>query len=335
MTRGASSGSATRAGAVQGGSQTGRPARMRAALLHGRGGPEQLHYGEADVPRPGPGEILVEVHAAGVTPAELSWDLTYTNVDGTSRLPSIPSHEMSGVVIECGGGVDGITPGDAVYGLPSFERNGAAAEYVVLPAANVAPKPRNVDHIHAAAAPLSGLTAWEALFRRGHLRAGQRVLIHEAAGDVGSFAVQLAHAAGAYVAATAAPADVEFVHSLGADRVVDFSAQRFGFRQGEIDLVVHPIGGDITRRSASMLARRGVVITLPGRPDPATQAAHPDRNIFFVVEPDRTGLAELARSLEQGKVRVPIDRVLPLEEVQRAYQRPLGARGKMVLVVRG
>ncbi len=334
MTRGANSGSAWPAHAAPVAAPGGRPARMRAALLGARGGPEQLHLGEADVPRPGPGEVLVEVHAAGITPAELSWDLTYTNVDGTSRLPSVPSHEMSGVVIECGGAVDGITPGDAVYGVPPFDRNGAAAEFVVLPAATVAAKPRNVDHVHAAAAPLSGLTAWEALFRRGHLHAGQRVLIHGAAGGVGSFAVQLAHTAGAYVAATAAPADVEFVRSLGADRVADFSAERFGFSQGEIDLVIDPIGGDITRSSASMLSRRGVVITLPGPPDRATQAAHPDRVIFFVVEPDRTGLAELARSIEQGKVRVPIDRMLPLEEVQRAYERRVGARGKTVLVVR-
>src|SRR5215831_13750215 len=178
---------------------------MKAILLRARGGPEALAYGEAQQPRPGEGEVLVRVHAAGVIQTELSWVPTWTTRGGDPRpLPVIPGHEFSGEIAALGPGVRDAAVGDLVYGLNDWYRDGASAEYCVTIVADIARKPAGVDHIHAAATPISALTAWQALVERAGLEAGQRVLIHGAAGGVGNLAVQLAHWRGARVAATAA-----------------------------------------------------------------------------------------------------------------------------------
>ena len=176
---------------------------VRAIRLHARGGPEQLVYEDAPLPDPAAGEALLRVYAAGITPTELTWSETYQTPDGHERLPTIPGHDVSGVVEALGPGVSDVSPGDAVYGLVAFPRDGSAAEYVAVRAADLAPKPRSLDHVHAAAVPLSALTAWQALFIHAGLAAGQRVLIHSAAGGVGAFAAQLARWRGAHVSATA------------------------------------------------------------------------------------------------------------------------------------
>ena len=200
---------------------------MNAIRSHHRGGPETLVYEAVGLPMPNKGEVLVEVHAAAITPTELTWDLTWSDEQGKSRLPMIPSHEISGVVAKLGAAVTSIADGDEVYGLIDFYRDGAAAEFAIAKVAEVAPKPRRVDHLHAATIPLSALTAWQAFRTHAFLRANQRVLIHGGAGGVGSFAVQLAKHFGAETIATCSAGNADFVKSLGADSVLEYDRRPF------------------------------------------------------------------------------------------------------------
>jgi len=190
---------------------------VKAVRTHGRGGPEQLFFEDAPLPEVRPGDVLIRVRATGITPAELTWDETYQNADGTPRVPSIPGHEVSGVVERTAPDVTDFRPGDEIYGLADFPRDGAAAEFAAVRATNLAFKPPSISHAQAAALPLSALTAWQALFEHAHLVSGQSVLIHGGAGGVGSLAVQLAHWRSARVLATASARDTAFVRSLGAD----------------------------------------------------------------------------------------------------------------------
>jgi NADPH:quinone reductase-like Zn-dependent oxidoreductase len=222
---------------------------VRAIRLHRRGGPDQLVLEDAPVPELGAGDVLVRVAATGITPTELRWDETYQHADGTPRIPSIPGHEVSGVVERVAPDVDELRPGDAVYGLADFPRDGAAAEFVAMGAGNVATKPRSIAHTEAASLPLSALTAWQALFVHGQLVAGQSVLIHAGAGGVGSLAVQLARSRGLHVIATASARDVPFVQSLGADVVIDYRAERFEDNAHEVDMVFDTVGGETQERS--------------------------------------------------------------------------------------
>src|SRR5262244_1478992 len=195
---------------------------MKAICLRARGGPEALAYEEVPQPHPGEGEVLVRVHAAGVIHTELSWVPTWTTPAGEPRpLPVIPGHEFSGEIVAVGAGVRDAGAGDLVYGLNDWYWDGASAEYCVARVADIAHKPASVDHVHAAATPISALTAWQGLIERASLAAGQRVLIHGAAGGVGNLAVQLAHWRGGWVAATAAADNLDFVRSLGAEEVID------------------------------------------------------------------------------------------------------------------
>src|SRR5437764_6800836 len=211
--------------------ERGREARkgvvVKAIRLHARGGPERMLYEDAPLPALAAGEALLRVYAAGITPTELTWSETYRTPDGRERLPTIPGHDVSGVVEALGTGVSEVAPGDAVYGLVAFPRDGSAAEYVAVRAADLAPKPRTLDHVHAAAVPLSALTAWQSLFLHAGLAAGQRVLIHGAAGGVGAFAAQLARWRGAHVSATASARHHEFLRELGVQTVIDYRTARF------------------------------------------------------------------------------------------------------------
>src|SRR5581483_7346895 len=176
--------------------------------------------------------------ATGITPAELTWDETYQQADGTPRIPSIPGHEVSGVVERVAPDTDDFRPGDEVCGLADFPRDGAAAEFVAVRTVNLARKPQSIAHTQAASLPLSALTAWQALFEHGHLVAGQSVLIHGGAGGVGSLAVQLAHSRGIRVLATASARDVPFVRNMGADEVIDYRAERFDEKARDVDMVL-------------------------------------------------------------------------------------------------
>jgi NADPH:quinone reductase-like Zn-dependent oxidoreductase len=238
---------------------------MRAVRAHKRGGPEQLAYEPAPRPEPAAGEVLVAVRAASITSGELDWDATWTDsFDGTGRdrTPIVPSHEVSGVVIELGDGVTGLAVGDEVYGLIPFTRDGAAAQYVTVPADVLAAKPAQLDHDSAAAVPLAALTAWQALVGHAALAPGQHVLIHGGAGGVGSFAVQIAAAQGAQVTATALPQDKEFVSRLGAGKVIDYSVDRFEDHVTEVDVVFDAVGGETQARSWAVLRRGGVLVSI-------------------------------------------------------------------------
>src|SRR5262249_2139018 len=211
---------------------------MKAIFLRARGGPEALAYGEVPQPRPGDGEVLVRVHAAGVIHTELSWGPTWTTPAGEARpLPVIPGHEFSGEISAVTAGVRDVGVGDLVYGLNDWYRDGALAEYCGARVADLAGKPSRVDPVRAAATPISALTAWQGLVERAGLAAGQRVLIHGAAGGVGAFAVQLARWRGARVIGTASAANLDFVRSLGADEVIDYRAERFEDVARDVDVV--------------------------------------------------------------------------------------------------
>lgn len=313
---------------------------MHAVRAHTRGGPEQLVYEEAPRPRPGPGEVLVAVHAASVTADELNWDATWTDsFDGTGRdrTPVVPAHEFSGVVAERGPDVTDLTEGDEVFGLVPFPRDGAAAEYVSLPARVVAAKPASVDHVRAAALPMGGLTAWQALVNHAGLRVGQRVLVHGGAGGVGSCAVQIACALGAVVAATASARDRAFVAGLGAQQVVDYAGEPFEEWVQEADVVLDTVGGETQDRSWAVLRPGGTLVSIAAPPDPAQAAAREARGVFFVVEPSRSDLDSVARLVDEGRLTPVIDRVLPLTRTREAYEAlpTPHHRGKIVIAVAG
>ncbi|RPE37752.1 NADPH:quinone reductase-like Zn-dependent oxidoreductase [Streptomyces sp. Ag109_O5-1] len=311
---------------------------MQAVRAHKRGGPEQLVYESAPRPAPAAGEVLVSVHAASITNGELAWDATWTDsFDGTGsdRTPVVPSHEVSGVVAELGSAVTGLAVGDEVYGLIPFTRDGATAEYVTVPADALAAKPSRLDHAGAAAVPLAALTAWQALVGHASLTAGQHVLVHGGAGGVGSFAVQIAAALGARVTATASARDREFVARLGADQVIDYAGDRFEDRVDGADVVLDTVGGDTLARSWAVLRPGGTLISIVQPPNPADAASRGARGVFFVVEPDRTGLEAVTELIDDGGLTPVVDRVVPLSETRAAYEalQSEHPRGKIVIRV--
>lgn len=306
---------------------------MKAVRTHGRGGPEQLFFEDAPLPELRRGDVLLRVHATGITPAELTWDETYQNADGTPRIPGIPGHEVSGVVERTAPDVTDYQPGDEVYGLADFPRDGAAAEFAAVQAANLALKPRSIPHAQAAALPLSALTAWQALFEHAHLLAGQRVLIHGGAGGVGSLAVQLARWRGARVLATASAGNTAFVRSLGADDVIDYHATPFEETLRELDVVLDTIGGETRERSWRVLRKGGVLVTLVS-PIPAGVAEqHGVRVVFFIVRGNRGQLEQISTLVDEGKLKPVIAEVLPLARAREAFEHSVGIHspGKIVL----
>src|SRR5512135_3311532 len=302
---------------------------MKAIRLHARGGPEAFAYEEAPQPHAGEGEVLVRVHAAGVIQTELSWVPTWTTRAGKPRpLPVIPGHEFSGEVAALGAGVKDAGVGDLVYGLNDWYRDGASAEFCVARVADIAGKPTSIDHVQAAATPISALTAWQGLVERAGLAAGQRVLIHGAAGGVGTLAVQLARWRGARVTATASEANLDFVHSLGADEVIDYRAERFEDVARHVDVVFDTVGGETLERSWGVLKPGGRLVTVAASGEQTTDERI--RAAYFIVEPNRTQLAEIARLIDEGALRPVLGGVFPLAEARQAYQHK-PARGKVVL----
>jgi NADPH:quinone reductase-like Zn-dependent oxidoreductase len=298
-------------------------------------------YEMAPTPQPGEGEALVRVHAAGIIPTEQSWVPTWTMRTGAPRpLPVIPGHEFSGQIAALGAGVKHVGVGDLVYGLNDWYRDGAQAEYCVARVADFAPKPASIDHVAAAATPISALTAWQGLIERGQLVAEQRVLIHGAAGGVGSFAVQLARWRGARVIGTASRANLDLVRGLGADEVIDYQATRFEDVVRDLDLVFDTVGGETLDRSWGVLKPGGTLVTIvspPPYPPPSlgegrVGADERSRAAFFIVEPNRNQLEEIAWLIDSGAIRPIVGGVFPLAEARQAYQHKL-AYGKIVLQV--
>jgi NADPH:quinone reductase-like Zn-dependent oxidoreductase len=307
---------------------------MKAIRIHARGGPEHLVFEDVPRPVPGAGDALVRVHAVAISPTELAESATRTRRDDAPRLPAVPGHELSGVVEAIASDVTGVAVGDAVYALTDFSRDGAAAEYVAVRAASLAPKPFGLDHVQAAGVPLSALTAWQAFFTHAGLTGGQRVLVHGAAGGVGTFAVQLARWRGAHVIGTASRRNVAFLEELGANEVVDCTEERFEDRIRDVDIVLDAVGGDTLERSWGVLRQGGTLVSIAGRV-PDTPAALGVRGVFFVVEPSRAQLVEIASLLDAGVVRPIVEAVFPLARAREAYELGLTGRtrGKLVLRV--
>jgi NADPH:quinone reductase-like Zn-dependent oxidoreductase len=289
-----------------------------------------LRMSEVPYPHMAENDVVVRVHAAGFTPGELAWPSTWTDRAGRDRAPSVPGHEVSGVVAKLGYGTTGVSVGQRVFGLTDWARNGSLAEYVAVEARNLASLPADVGHTAAAAAAISGLTAWQALFVHARVGAGQTVLIHGATGGVGTIAVQLARQAGARVIGTGRSADRDTATRIGVDKFIDLTSQ--GVEDaGQVDMVLDVIGGDVRDRSTALLRPGGTLVTIVGPPQ--VQPAD-GRAIFFVVEPERAQLAELASRLRDGRIAPTIAAELPLSQAIAALG-PDGPRlrGKTVIRV--
>jgi NADPH:quinone reductase-like Zn-dependent oxidoreductase len=313
---------------------------MMALRAHARGGAEQLVYEQAPAPEPGPGEALVAVHAAAITFTELTWDLSWTTRDGRDRTPVIPSHEVSGTVAGLGPGADGFAVGDEVYGLIDFDRNGAAAQYVALPAAHLAVKPRSVPHVEAATLPLAALTAWQALADYAALEPGEQVLVQGGAGGVGSYAVQLAAILGGNVTATGRASDRDFVLDLGAKTYVTSEsggAADYGAVAAQgFDVVIDTVGGAVLDASYELTHRGGRLVTLSAPPSTEKAAALGVHAMFFVVTPDAAALTRIAGLVDEGRLRPIVSQAFPLREGRRAFESATIPHppGKTVLIVR-
>ena len=309
---------------------------MKAVRAHTRGGPEALRYEDAPVPEVGASEVLVEVHAAAVTPGELAWDETWQSADGADRTPVIPSHEFSGVIAQVGEDVSSLTPGSQVYGLIDFNHDGAAAEFVSLPQEAVVPRPVRLSHVESAALPLAALTAWQALSDHARLQPGERAFIQGGAGGVGSLAVQFAKALGAEVTATASEDDEPLVKTLGADRVVRSVSSALSPGEPLFDVLLNTFGGPVPEESYGLVRPGGRLVTLAEPPDQSMTERHAIQGIFFIVASDRDELRRIADLAEQGELRAAIARTLPLADAAIAYGPPPAPRrpGKTVLVVR-
>lgn len=310
---------------------------MRAVLLETFGGPDALKVVTVDRPEPGPDEVLVRVMAAGVNPVD--WKARSGAVgERFGAPPYVPGWDVCGVVEARGDAVTGFAVGDEVYGMPRFPQlAGCYAEYVTAPADHLAAKPAGIDHIAAAGLPLAGLTAQQTLDLAG-VGAGQRVLVHAAAGGVGHLAVQLAKARDAYVIGTARAEKHAFLRDLGIDEAIDYTATAFEDAVRDVDVVVDPIAGDYSHRSLRTLRPGGVEYVILGGIDEALTAAARAAGVRVdghLVHPDGPGLARLAELVEAGKLRIAVDRTFPLERAAEAhaYGETNRARGKIVLSV--
>lgn len=308
---------------------------MKAVAMHAYGGPEVLKYEDAARPDPATGEVLVRVHAAAVNPVD--WKVRAGHLRGflNYSLPLIPGWDLSGVVEATGAGVTDWKQGDAVYARPDLRRNGAYAEYIAVRASELGHKPRSIDHVQASAIPLACLTAWQALFDAGGLKAGQRVLIHAAAGGVGTFAVQLAKWKGAHVVGTASERNHAFLRELGADEVIDYTKTNFEEVVRDVDVVLDTLAGQTRDRSWNVLKKDGILVSILGQPSPDDAAQRGVRAAGVFVEPNQAQLGEIAKLVDSGKLRPIIETVLPLAQAARAHEmnQTLHTRGKIVLQV--
>lgn len=308
---------------------------MMAIRAHHRGGPETLVYESAPIPVPGEGEVLVQVHAAGITFMELSWDETWRSENGKDRTPVIPGHEVSGVVSALGGGVGEFQVGDEVYGRIGFNRNGAAAEYVTIPVADLALRPTSVGHVESATLAMAALTAWQALIDHAQLQRGEHLLVLGGAGGVGSFAVQLAKHHGAHVTATAGGSALKFVSELGADVVLDYAAVDHASVSLQADVVIDAVGGPATAETISMVRPGGRLVTLSQPVDQALLQGLDLKAIFFVVGANAGELVEISQLVDKGALRATVAQVFPLAEGRAAFEYGPAVRkpGKTVLAV--
>ena len=308
------------------------PTVMRALRAAARGDPGNLTYQEMPVPTPGIGDVLVEVTAASFTPDELDWPSTWVDRAGRDRSPSVPGHEVAGTVAALGYGTTGLAVGDEVYGLTDWYRDGTLAEYVAVEARDLARRPASLSGPEVAAVPMAGLTSWQALFTHGGLRDGQAVLTAGAGGGVGTMAVQLARHAGARVIGMGHAGSRDLVMSLGADEFVTDSAA-LDESLGEVDVMFDLVGGELLPQCSSVVRRGGTAVSVVEAPPSRNGRGEDIRSRFFVVEPDRLQLTELAQRIDDGQLRPIVGHVADLSDGARVWtaKRAGGVPGKVVL----
>lgn len=289
---------------------------------------------ELPKPEAGLGEILVHVHAAGVTPAELLWYPTTHAKSGTARTRAVPGHEFSGVITAMGKDVEDFEVGDEVYGMNDWFADGATADFCITLPQNIARKPATLSHEAAASVPIGALTSWQGLIDRAKLEPGERVLVHGGAGAVGLYAVQLAHNRGAHVISTVSTQNIDFVKRLGAEEAIDYKASRFEKEVGDVDVVFDAVGGDTLERSWGVLKPGGRMITIAS--DSEGTADQRVKDAFFIVQPNQKQLVEIARQLDAGHLRAFVKTTVPLNQASAAYSgalRDKGGYGKIVITV--
>ena len=275
-------------------------------------------------------DVIVRIHASGYVPTELEWPSTWTDRAGRDRSPSIPGHELAGVVSALGYGTTGLSVGQRVFGLADWHRDGTLAEYVAIEARNLAPLPGDVDFMVGASLPISGLTAWQGLFQHGRLQAGQAVLAHGAAGAVGTIVTQLAREAGAYVIGTGRAADREKTLDFGAQEFLDLASDALE-DVGEVDLVFDLIGGEVQRRSAALVRAGGTLVSVVG---PVESRPADGLAVDFVVEADRAQLDEIVQRVPDGRLRTNIGNVASLDDAVAALNPTERVKGKTIIRVR-
>jgi NADPH:quinone reductase-like Zn-dependent oxidoreductase len=289
---------------------------------------------ELQKPEPGVGEILVHVHAAGVTPTELLWYPTTHTKSGTARAGAVPGHEFSGVITAIDKDVQDFEIGDEVFGMNDWFADGATAEFCITQPRDIARKPATLSHEAGATVPIGALTAWQGLIDRAKIRPGERVLVHGGAGAVGLYAVQLAHLHGAHVITTVSAQDIDFVKRLGADKAIDYKASRFEKEVRDVDVVFDAVGGATLDRSWSVLKPGGRMITIAADSEGTTNQRVKDA--FFIVEPNQKQLVEIAEQLDAGRLRTFVKATVPLDEASTAYSGALTHKsryGKIVIAV--
>lgn len=284
-----------------------------------------MKLAERPMPQASLNDVVVQVHASGFTPTELTWPSTWTDRLGRDRTPSIPGHELAGVVTALGYGTTGVSIGQRVIGLTDWTRDGTLAEYVAVEARNLAPLPGDVDFTDGAGLVMSGLTAWQGLFDHGHLLAGQSVIVHGATGAVGSMAVQLAREAGAYVIGTGRANGRQTVLDFGAQDYIDLENEKME-DVGGVDLVFDIFGGDIAKRSASMIRPGGRLVTIVG---PTEARPTHGLTVDFVVEANRAQLSEIIKMVRNGKVRTNVGKISNLDNAVAALNKR--SKGKTII----
>ena len=301
---------------------------MKAIVVSDRAaGTAGMKLVERPEPQPAINDVVVQVHASGFVPTELAWPSTWTDRRDRDRTPSIPGHELAGVVTALGYGTTGLSVGRRVFGLADWYRDGTLSEYVAIEARNLAPLPGDVDFTVGASLPISGLTAWQGLFQHGRLRAGQSILAHGAAGAVGSMVVQLAREAGAHVIGTGRDADRQKALDFGAQEFVDLDNDVLE-DVGGVDLVFDVIGGDIGKRSAGLIRAGGTLVTVTG---PTEARPSGGLTVDFVVVPDRAQLSELVQRVRVGRLRTNIGKVAALDDAVAAFNRTERIKGKTII----
>ena len=289
-----------------------------------------MKLAERPEPQAAINDVIVQIHASGFVPTELAWPSTWTDRRERDRTPSIPGHELAGVVTALGYGTTGLSVGQRVFGLADWYRDGTLAEYVAIEARNLAPLPGDVAFTVGASLPISGLTAWQGLFLHGRLRAGQSVLVHGAAGAVGTMVTQLAGEAGAYVIGSGRTADREKVLDFGAQEFLDLENDALE-DVGEVHLVFDVIGGDIQKRSAALIRAGGTLVSVVG---PVEARPTDGLAVDFVVEANRTELAEIVQRVQDGRLRTNIGTTASLDNAVAALNSTERRKGKTIISVR-